>query len=72
MYRSAIIRVIKSRILRWAGHAARIEEGGALVFQEVNLRGRPRRTWEGYITMDLKEIGIDTKNWIVSAQYRDY
>ena len=25
--------------------------------------GRPRRTWEDNIRMDLKEIGINTKNW---------
>ena len=34
--------------------------------------GRPRRRWEGNIRMDLKEIGIDTRNSIDSAQYRDY
>ena len=34
--------------------------------------GRPRRRWEGNIRMDLKEIGINTRNWIDSAQDRNY
>ena len=33
--------------------------------------GRPRRRWEDYIRMDLKEIGINTRNWVESAQDRD-
>ena len=33
--------------------------------------GRPRRRWEDNIRMDLKEIGIDTRNWVDSAQDRD-
>ena len=31
--------------------------------------GRPRRRWED---MDLKEIGINTRNWVDLAQDRDY
>ena len=34
--------------------------------------GRPRRRWEDNIRMDLKEIGINTRNWVDSAQVRDY
>ena len=34
--------------------------------------GRPRRTWEDNITIDLKEIGINTRNWVDLAQDRDY
>ena len=33
--------------------------------------GRPRHRWEN-IRMDLKEIGINTRNWVDSAQGRDY
>ena len=29
--------------------------------------GRPRLRWEDNITMDLKEIGINTRNWVYSA-----
>ena len=34
--------------------------------------GRPRRRWEDNISMDLKEIGINTKNWVDLAQDSDY
>ena len=34
--------------------------------------GRPRRRWEDNIRMDLKEIGINTRNVVDSAQERDY
>ena len=30
------------------------------------------RRWEGNIRMDPKEIGINTRNWVVSAHDRDY
>ena len=32
----------------------------------------PTRRWEDNIRMDFKEIGINTRNWVDSAQYRDY
>ena len=34
--------------------------------------GRPSRRWEDNIRMDVKEIGINTRNWVVLAQDRDY
>ena len=34
--------------------------------------GKPRDGWKGNIRMDLKEIGINTRNWVDSAQNRDY
>ena len=34
--------------------------------------GRPRRRWEDNIRMDIKEIGISTRNWVDSAQDRNY
>jgi hypothetical protein len=58
-----IVRVIKSRRLRWAGHAARMGEGrGAyriLVERPEGRRplGRPRRRWEDNIKMDIREVG---------------
>jgi hypothetical protein len=57
------IRVIKSRILRWAGHVARMGERRgayrALVGKPEgrNPLGRPRRRWEDNIKMDLREVG---------------
>jgi hypothetical protein len=57
-----IIRVIKPRRMRWAGHVARMGEGrGAyriLVGRPERRRplGRPRRRWEDNIKMDLQEV----------------
>jgi hypothetical protein len=71
-----IVRVIKSRRMRWAGHVARMGRGrGAyrvLVGRPEGKRplGRPRRRWEDNIKMDLREIGIDGANWIQLAQDR--
>ena len=33
---------------------------------------RPKCRWEDNIRMDLKEIGMNTSNWVDSAQNRDY
>jgi hypothetical protein len=71
-----IVKVIKSRRMRWAGHVARMGEGrGAyrvLVGRPEGKRplGRPRRRWENNIKMDLAEIGIDGATWIRLAQDR--
>jgi hypothetical protein len=71
-----IVRVIKSRRMRWAGHVARVGEGRAvyrvLVGRPEGKRplGRPRRRWENNIKMDLREIDIDGANWIQLAQDR--
>ena len=69
MYRSPnIFRVIKSRRLRWAGRVARMEEGRSafkiLTGKPTGKRplGSPRRRWEDNIRMDLKDIGIKTRN----------
>ena len=76
MYRSpSIARVIKSRRLRWAGHAARVEEGRSafkMTSKSHGPLGRPRCIWEDNIRMDLREIGINTRNSVDSAQDRDY
>ena len=75
LYRSPnILTVIKSRILRWAGHVARLEEGRSAFKILIGKRplGSPRRRWEDNIIMDLKEIGISAGNWVDSAQDRDY
>ena len=72
-----IVRVIKSRRMRWAGHVARMgEERGAytvLVGKPEGRRplGRPRRRWEDNIRMDLQEVGCGHVDWIGLAQDRD-
>ena len=66
-----IVRAIKSRRLRWEGHVARMEEDrGAFKIVIGTPTERPR--WEDNIRIDLKEIGINTGNWVDSAQDRDY
>ena len=58
-----IVRVIKSRRMRWAGHVARMgEERGlyrVLVGKQERKRplGRPRRRWVDNIRTDLQEVG---------------
>jgi hypothetical protein len=71
-----IVRVIKSRRMRWAGHVARMRERRG-VYRILGGRpegkrplGRPRHRWEDNIKMDLREIGIDWANWIRLAQDR--
>jgi hypothetical protein len=60
-----IVRMIKSRRMRWAGHVARMGEGRGvyrfLIGKSEGKRslGRPRRSWEDNIKMDLREIGIN-------------
>ncbi|KAJ4437765.1 hypothetical protein ANN_13703, partial [Periplaneta americana] len=72
-----IIRNIKSRRLRWAGHVARMGESRnayrVLVGRPEGKRplGRPRRWWEDNIKMDLREVGYDDRDWINLAQDRD-
>ena len=34
--------------------------------------GSPRRRWEDNVRMDIKEIGINTRNWVDLTQHRDY
>jgi hypothetical protein len=71
-----IVRVIKSRRIRWAGQVARMGEGRGvyriLVRSPEGKRplGRPRRRWEDNIKIDLREIGINETNWIQLAQDR--
>jgi hypothetical protein len=55
-----IIRMIKSRRLRWAGHVVRMGETRN-AGKPVGKRplGRPRRRWVDNIKMDLRDIGWD-------------
>jgi hypothetical protein len=71
-----IVRVTKSRRLRWVAHVACVE-GGRGVYRILvgrpegkRLLGRPKRRWEDNIKMDFREIGIDGENWIWLAQDR--
>jgi hypothetical protein len=72
-----IVRVVKSRRMRWAGHVARMgEDRGVhrvLVGKPEGKRpsGRPRRRWEDNIKMDLQEVGGSRGDWMELARDRD-
>jgi hypothetical protein len=64
-----IVRVIKSRRIRWVGHVARMREDRGvyrvLVGKPEGKRplGSPRRRWEDNIRMDLQEVGCGGLDW---------
>jgi len=72
-----IVRVVKSRKMRWAGHVAHMGEGRGvhrvLVGKPEEKRplGRPRRRWEDNIEMYLQEVGGSCGDWMELAQDRD-
>jgi hypothetical protein len=72
-----IVRVIKSRRMRWARHVARTEEERVvyrvLVGTPEGKRplGRPRRRLDDNIRMDLQGVGCGGMGWIGLAQDGD-
>ena len=72
-----IVRMVKLRRIKWAGHVARMGEDRVaqrvLVGKPEGKRplGRPRRRWEDNIKMDIQEVGRDREDWIKLAQDRD-
>jgi hypothetical protein len=72
----SIIRIIKSRRMRWAGHVARMGNKRnayrLLVGKPEGKRplGRPRRRWVDNIRMDLGEVRWGDVDWIGMAQDR--
>ena len=70
---STIVRMIKSRRMRWVRHVARMGERTGLyrilVGKPEGKRplGRPRRRWEDNIKMDLQEVGCGVTDWMVAG-----
>jgi hypothetical protein len=66
----SIIRIIKSRRMRWAGNVARMGEKRnvyrSLVGKPEGKRplGRPKRRWIDNIKMEISEIGVSVLDWI--------
>jgi hypothetical protein len=73
----SIIRIIKSRRMRWAGHVARMGEKRnayrLLVGKPEGKRplGRSRRRWVDNIRMDLREVRWGDVDWIGLAKDRN-
>jgi hypothetical protein len=73
----SIVKVIKARKIRWAGHVARMGKvRGAYNILDGRHEGRrplgrPRRRWEDNIKMDLREIGFGDVDWIHLARDGD-
>jgi hypothetical protein len=73
----SIIRVIKSRRMRWAGNVAHMGEKRNVCRLLVGkpegkrLLGRPRRRWVNNIRMDLGEVGWGDVDWIGLAKDRN-
>jgi len=71
------VRVVKSRRMKWAGHAAHMgEERGVhrvLVGKSEGKRplGRTRRRWEDNIKMDFQEVGGGCGDWMELVEDRD-
>ena len=72
-----IVRVVKSRRMRWAGHVECMGEGRGLhrvlVGKPEGKRPmrRPRRRWEDNIKMDFQKVGGDCGDWMELSQDRD-
>ena len=72
----SIVWVIKSRIMRWATHVARMGESRGLYRVLVGKPkgerpiGRPRHRWEDNIKMDFQEVGCGGMDWIDAVQDR--
>jgi hypothetical protein len=73
----SIVRIIKSRRMKWAGHVARMgEKRNAYELLVGKLEGkrpldRPRRRWADSIRMDLGVMGLGDVDWIGLAQYKN-
>ena len=72
-----IVRAIKSRRMRWAGHVARMGEDRGMYrlllgkSEGRRTMGRLRRRWVDNIRMDLQEVECGYMDWIGLAQDRD-
>jgi hypothetical protein len=73
----SIIKIIKPRRVRWAGHVARMGEKRSVYSllvgkpERKRLLGRPRSKWVDNITMDHREAGLGDVDWTGLAQERN-
>jgi hypothetical protein len=73
----SIVREIKSRRIRYAGHVASMRARGGiyrvLVGKPEGKRplGRPRSRWEDNIKIDIQEVGCGGMDWFELAREMD-
>ena len=76
-YSPGIVRLIKLRSMRWAGHIVHVGErrGKYRVLVEKPEgkipHGRPRHRWEDNIKMALQEVGFRGRDWTMLVQDMD-
>ena len=72
-----IIRIVKSRRLRWAEHVTRmgnVREAWKLLVEKPEGKrpvGRPRMRWENNINHDLREVDYTVDDWKTLAEDRE-
>jgi hypothetical protein len=66
----SIIRIIKSRKMRWVGHVAQMGKKRN-AYRFLVRKPKPRCRWVDNIRMDLGEVGWGDVDWIGLAQDRD-
>jgi hypothetical protein len=70
-----IVRVVKSKRMRWAGHVIRLHEQSATrrilvaVVEGKRQRGRPKLRWEDGVMDGARKLG--EKNWRNAARNKD-
>ena len=66
--------IINSQTLLRYKCVYRMEEGRSAfkILTGKSPLGKPRGRWEDNIRTDLNGMGINTRNWVDSAQHRDY
>ena len=73
-----VVRMVKYGRLKWAEHVVKMEEDSSGFKIRTGkptgkiILGRPRLRWEDNIRMNLKEIAVNTRNWVDSLQDKDY
>jgi len=73
----SVIRAIKSRRMKCAGHVACVGEmrnASKILLRKPEgkiPRGRRKRRWEDNIRMDVMEVGLEIVFWIHLAHDRD-
>jgi hypothetical protein len=70
---SDIIRMIKSKKMRWVGHVGEMRNANKISVrnpEEKRQLGRPKHRCENNIKMDLRRIGLERVNQIHVAQDR--